>query len=90
MRFIGQYTARTRAALVDRKGSPILIDGERDTGSQTNEFRTDWLFSYRPTPGTLLYFGYGATMEEPGDRRFRELSRTLDGFFAKVSYRFRV
>ncbi len=90
VRFIGQYTARTRAALVDRTGDPIYIADELDVGSRTNELRTDWIFSYRPTPGTLIYFGYGATMEEPGERRFRELSRTLDGFFAKVSYRFRI
>jgi hypothetical protein len=90
VRFIGQYTARKRAALVDRNGSPILVGGEVDTGSSVNEFRTDWLFSYRPTPGTLLYLGYGSTLEEPGERRFRELSRTVDGFFAKISYLFRV
>ena len=90
VRFIGQYTARTRSSLVDRNGNAILVDGVADTGSTLNEFRTDWLFSYRPTPGTLLYFGYGSTLEEPGERRFRELSRTLDGFFAKVSYLFRI
>jgi hypothetical protein len=29
-------------------------------------------------------------MEEPGERRFQQLERTFDGFFAKVSYLFRV
>ncbi len=90
VRFIGQYTARTRSALVDRNGDAIFVETVRDTGDTSNEFRTDWLFSYRPTPGTLVYFGYGATMDEPGERRFRELSRTADGFFAKVSYLFRI
>ncbi|NNE46749.1 MAG: carbohydrate binding family 9 domain-containing protein [Rhodothermales bacterium] len=90
VRFIGQYTARTRSALVDRSGDAIFVENVRDTGDTSNEFRTDWLFSYRPTPGTLVYFGYGATMDEPGERRFRELSRTADGFFAKVSYLFRI
>ncbi|MDX1741798.1 MAG: DUF5916 domain-containing protein, partial [Rhodothermales bacterium] len=90
VRFIGQYTARDRASLIDRNGNPILIEGEVDAGSSVNEFRTDWLFSYRPTPGTLLYLGYGSTLEEPGERRFRELSRTVDGFFAKISYLFRI
>jgi len=90
VRFIGQYTARTRSALVDRNGDAIFVENVRDTGDTSNEFRTDWLFSYRPTPGTLVYFGYGATMDEPGERRFRELSRTADGFFAKVSYLFRI
>ena len=90
VRFIGQYTARTRSALRDRNGVPILIDGEPAGPEAINEFRADWLFSYRPTPGTLLYLGYGATMHEPGQRRFRQLERTIDGFFAKVSYVFRV
>lgn len=90
VRFIGQYTAQERTALRDRNGNRIFIDGEPDAGSTQNQFRSDWLFSYRPTPGTLLYFGYGATMEEPGQRRFRELERAVDGFFMKVSYLFRV
>jgi hypothetical protein len=90
VRFIGQYAARTRSALVDRNADPIVVGGEVASAESSNEFRTDWLFSFRPTPGTLLYLGYGATMEEPGQRRFQQLERTFDGFFAKVSYLFRV
>ncbi len=86
VRFIGQYTARERTALVDRHGNPILIDGVLDTGSVTNDFRVDWLFSYRPTPGTLFYLGYGASLTEPRQFRFSSLDRTVDGFFGKVSY----
>jgi hypothetical protein len=55
-----------------------------------NEFSMDWLFSYRPTPGTLVYLGYGSTMSEPDDFRFRDLRRTSDGFFGKLSYLFRL
>ena len=42
-----------------------------------------------PIPGTLAYFGYGATMVEPNEFRFRDLERTRDGFFGKLSYLFR-
>ncbi|NOT09784.1 MAG: carbohydrate binding family 9 domain-containing protein [Gemmatimonadales bacterium] len=90
LRFVGQYSARSRAPLEDREGNPIFVGGVQDTGSGSNEFRVDWLFSYRPTPGTLLYLGYGATLEEPNEFRFRDLTRTTDGFFGKVSYLFRM
>lgn len=89
-RFIGQYAARSRSPLEDRQGRPILVGGVQDQGSVQNEFRMDWLFSYRPVPGTLVYLGYGATMEEPQEFRFGDLRRTADGFFGKVSYLFRL
>ncbi len=89
-RFIGQYAARSRTALRDRTGRPLLVDGEQDQGSTTNQVTMDWLFSYRPTPGTLFYLGYGATLEEPREFRFNNLRRTNDGFFGKLSYLFRL
>jgi len=89
-RFVGQYTARERDALYDRNGNPILIGGVLQTASTSNEFRTDWLFSYRPIPGTLLYLGYGSTMTEPDAFQFQNLQRSMDGFFGKVSYLFRL
>jgi Domain of unknown function (DUF5916) len=90
LRLVAQYSARSRSPLEDRKGNPILVSGVRDTGSTTNEFTLDGLFSYRPIPGTLVYLGYGSTMEEPREFRFQELRRTRDGFFGKVSYLFRL
>jgi hypothetical protein len=39
----------------DRNGNPILVNGVLDTGETTNEFSTDWLFSYPAVPGTLVY-----------------------------------
>ncbi len=90
LRVVSQYAARSRAPLQNREGNPILVGGVRDEGSTVNEFRMDWLFSYRPVPGTLVYLGYGSTLEEPDEFRFRELRRAVDGFFAKVSYLFRL
>lgn len=89
LRFVGQYTARSRAVLRDRNGDPILVNAVLDTGEVTNEFSTDWLFSYRPVPGTLVYLGYGSTLDEPREFRFQNLRRTRDGFFGKISYLFR-
>jgi len=88
-RLVGQYAARSRSSLIDRNGNPLLVDGVLDAGSKSNEFTTDWLFSYRPIPGTLAYFGYGSTMTEPKEFRFSHLERTTDGFFGKLSYLFR-
>ncbi|MEO5588610.1 MAG: DUF5916 domain-containing protein [Gemmatimonadaceae bacterium] len=89
-RLVGQYAARSRSSLQDRNGNPILLNGTLDTGAKSNELTTDWLFSYRPIPGTLVYLGYGSALEEPTEFRFRELRRTRDGFFGKVSYLFRL
>ncbi|MDO8501798.1 MAG: DUF5916 domain-containing protein [Gemmatimonadaceae bacterium] len=88
-RLVGQYAARSRSSLEDRYGNSILVNGVRDTGGTSNELSMDWLFSYRPMPGTLVYLGYGSTMEEPREFRFQDLQRTRDGFFGKVSYLFR-
>ncbi|TFH66906.1 MAG: hypothetical protein E4G90_01100 [Gemmatimonadales bacterium] len=90
LRFVGQYAARARKQLMDESGNRILVNGELDEGSTSNEFRMDWLFSYRPIPGTLVYLGYGSTLEEPGNFSFRDLRRTADGFFGKISYVFRL
>jgi len=90
VRVISQYNKRTRSPLVDRSGSPILVSGTLDAGERFGELQTDWLFSYRPSPGTLFYFGYGQTMDEAIPYRWRDLQRTRNGFFAKGSYLFRM
>ncbi len=91
VRFVGQYTARQREALRDPvSGYPLLINGVLADRSITNDLRVDWLFSYRPSPGTLVYLGYGSTLTEDEPFRLgRDIRRTTDGFFAKVSYVFR-
>ena len=49
----------------------------------------DWLFSYVPSPGTVLFAGYGSSLTEPEAFRFRHLERVRDGVFVKLSYLFR-
>jgi hypothetical protein len=49
--------------------------------------RTDWLMSYEPGPGTVVFLGYGASHERDADRFNTEaLRRTADGFFVKLAY----
>jgi len=96
LRFVGQYDASQVDALRDdsRTGGALLVRGPtgaltRTAPSASNNLRVDWLFSYHPTPGTVVFLGYGGSLDEPGAFRFRNLSRVSDGFFAKVSYLFR-
>jgi len=97
VRVVGKYDSRFTDALRDnsRTEGAILIagsDGElsRTEESRRNDLRIDWLFSYRPTPGTVFFFGYGSSLREPDTYRFQDLDRISDGFFLKLSYLFRV
>ncbi|MGH7625961.1 MAG: DUF5916 domain-containing protein [Gemmatimonadaceae bacterium] len=98
LRYIGQYVAQRQTALVDPgTGAPLLLaDSASVTGYTSlgaivsNQFQNDVLLSYKPTPGTVFFLGYGALFSEPEAFAFgRGLQRTSDGFFLKVSYLFR-
>ena len=90
-RYVGQYFAQVRDTLRDpRTGDQLIVDTIPQGRSTTTEFRNDFLFSYKPTPGTVLFFGYGSSLSEPDPFSFRRLSRTGDGFFLKASYLFRM
>ena len=91
VRYIGQYFAEDQAGLLDpRTGRPLLVNGDTARAIVTNDFRNDLLFSYKPTPGTVVFLGYGASLTEADAFRFRNLSRASDGFFLKLSYLFRM
>ena len=94
IRYVGQYVAQEQAALVSpTTGGPVR--GGSPTGpfvgaNGFNQFRNDLLFSYRPTPGTVLFLGYGALLMEDQSFRFNDLRRIGDGVFIKASYLFRL
>jgi hypothetical protein len=96
VRVVSQYTATQREALRDPRTGQILLIGQGDTSlatsvpSASNALRTDWLFSYRPTPGTVFFVGYGGTLTESDPLAFQQLRRTDDAFFVKLSYAFRM
>lgn len=97
VRVVGQYDAQWRDALRDPgTDAPILLRNpstgtyDRSTRERTNDLRMDWLFSYRPTPGTVVFAGYGSSLSEPDAFSFRDIRRVNDGFFLKLSYRFRL
>jgi hypothetical protein len=98
VRFIGEYDARRQDDLRDdsRTNLPILV---RDPatgvyaparGFEQNRFRVEALFSYQPTPGTVVFAGYSSLLTESQGLRFSNLRRTNDGFFLKASYLFRL
>ena len=95
-RFVGQYSAQEQDALRDpATGRPILLsDGAggfvRADVETRNDLRIDWLFSFRPTPGTVVFAGYGSSLAERDAFSFHQLTRVGDGFFVKLSYLFRV
>jgi hypothetical protein len=95
IRVVGQYTVEQLDAFRDpATGFPMLLKNAAGTYvtsavQNSNTFRVDWLFSYRPTPGTVVFLGYGSTLTEADPLAFRNLRRASDGFFLKLSYLFR-
>jgi hypothetical protein len=98
VRAIGEYVTSFTDNLRDdsRTNNPLLVydsgSGKwvRAAASTTNNLRTDFLFSYKPTPGTVFYAGYGAQLTEPEAFTFRNVQRRNDALFVKASYLFRL
>jgi hypothetical protein len=90
LRGIAEYRAERRSALRDaRSGHPLAVSGVPVAGADSNTLRVDLLASYRPTPGTVAFLGYGASLAEPDSFGFRDLSRSADGLFIKLAYQIR-
>ena len=97
VRLVGQYTSQERDALRDPRTDDAILLRDPATGElrradaqTTNDLRIDLLFSFRPTPGTVLFLGYGTSLTESDAFSFDDLERVSDGFFLKASYLFRM
>jgi len=98
LRVVGEYTTERRDSLRDesRTNAPILVfDPITNLYTRTRpfghrSFRGDFLFSYQPTPGTVLFAGYGSTLRDPTEMGQSTLQRAEDGFFLKLSYLFQM
>ena len=89
-RVIGEYVAERRARLEDaRSGDVLTVNGTPSTAGENNRMRVDWLASFEPSPGTVAFFGYGASLDDNKAFGFRDVSRSSDGFFFKLAYQFR-
>ena len=97
VRVVAQYVSAWQDSLRDdsRTNDPILIRNAAGVYARaglqaSNGLSLDWLTSFSPTPGTVLYAGYGANLTDAEPFAFAQLNRVNDGFFAKISYLFRL
>ena len=102
VRLVGEYDSGVTDALRDdaRTGKPILIGGALVPGATASTFRGDFLFSYQPVPGTVVFAGYGSSYADAGPAaRPYSFPRSLglagytrenDALFLKASYLFRL
>lgn len=92
VRIVSQYEATRRDALVDWRTGTVLLQRRADgtyaptSTTRSNLLRADWLFSYRPSPGTVFFAGYGSSLTEPEALAMDRLRRVSDGVFVKASY----
>ena len=97
-RFVGQYDSRlvdgfrdpvTGEEIVFRTGNGGFSSSSRIT---SNGLRADWLLAIVPSPGRVIYVGYGASLTEAEPFSFGGSStkRTSDGLFIKLSYQYRI
>ncbi|WP_434480171.1 DUF5916 domain-containing protein [Gemmatimonas sp.] len=97
VRVIGEHSVVEQDSLRDdsRTELPVYLrqrDGSlrRAEAFRRTRARLDVLFSYLPSPGTVVYFGYGDQLRADEPSGPRTLRRSADLFFAKVSYLFRL
>ena len=99
VRAVGQYSLEDVDSLRAPGGIPYLFDdapfrirsGDIFSAGlpQTNPLRVDLLFSYQPSPGTVVFLGYSREMLDNEAFRFSPLEPRADGLFLKLSYLFR-
>jgi hypothetical protein len=96
VRFVGEYQVTMRDDLRDetRTFYPLIINGRKALATRTSQLKGDFLYSYQPNPGTVLFLGYGSFGTAPSNplERFdyQPLVRASDYFFVKYSYLFRM
>ena len=102
VRLVGEYVNNVQDALRDdgRTNKPLIVNGALSPAFTENTFRSDFLVSYRPIPGTVFFAGYGAGYADlrddprsfrfPGSFGLDGLSRTDNVFYVKASYLYRM
>ncbi|HSM35525.1 MAG TPA: DUF5916 domain-containing protein [Longimicrobiales bacterium] len=89
-RTVAEYRSERRDALrAARSGAVLFVQGDPVPERETNGLRLDLLASYRPTPGTVAFLGYGTSMDTREGFGFDGLERRDDGFFLKLAYQLR-
>ncbi|TAK13800.1 MAG: hypothetical protein EPO35_09990 [Acidobacteria bacterium] len=90
-RMIAEYRSDLRSPLIDPfTGAPLYVGGALAAEQRFRGLRVDWLASFKPTPGTVAFFGYGSSLERNRALYGTDsLERTSDGFFVKLAYQLR-
>ena len=90
-RVVGEYRAQRQDALYDpRTGALLYPGGLPSVPTRSGTLRVDYLVSYKPSPGTVAFFGYGSSLAAPPlTDRLWDVRRESDGFFVKLAYLFR-
>ena len=62
LRAVGEYDLTEQSDLRDetRTFYPLIINGKKALATRSAQLHGDWLFSYQPSPGTVLFLGYGS------------------------------
>jgi hypothetical protein len=99
VRALAQYAVEEVDVLRTPDGRPYLRDGQPFRvrrgnrpawdAPQLNPLRLDLLLSWRPSPGTVAFLGYGREVTDDEAFRFDGLAPRTDGLFLKLSYLFR-
>lgn len=99
VRGLAQYAVEEVDVLRTPDGRPYLRDGQPFRvrrgnrpawdAPQLNPLRLDLLLSWRPSPGTVAFLGYGREVTDDEAFRFDGLAPRTDGLFLKLSYLFR-
>ncbi len=96
LRVISQFSIDARDALRDdsRTNLPIVLASGSGytpaTAYDNRALQTSFLFTYLPTPGTVVYFGYGNVRQQPDQLNRPQLGALQSDFFMKLSYLWRL
>jgi hypothetical protein len=90
LRGIAEYRAERRSACAPRvPDTPSPSTACRPPAWTPTPCASSCSHPTGPTPGTVAFLGYGASLNEPDSFGFRDLSRTSDGLFVKLAYQIR-
>jgi Domain of unknown function (DUF5916) len=96
VRLVSQYSVSETSDLRDesRTGYPLIVGGAPALATRSRTLTGQYLFSYQPNPGTVLFLGYGNESDGLPNAAARftwqPLLRTSDYIFVKASYLFGV
>lgn len=96
IRLVSQYSVSETADLRDetRTFYPLIVGNSLALATRSHSLRGQYLFSYHPNPGTVLFLGYGDELDglpDPNARfTWQPLRRTSNYFFVKASYLLRM